>query len=101
MWRVTDTITYRAKLLRDYPNLPQKEGLLAILDPDQVRAPFGEIDRVIVRKPDASAAVLEVAEVRIGAAGVVGLFFCGIGEMEIPRGSVIHALESGISSLTD
>jgi hypothetical protein len=92
MYRVADTISRRSQWLRHHPELPQKEGVLVVLDPDQVLGPV-KPTRVRVLRPDGSSATLAVAEVHVNPAGVVGLFFSNIDEVEIPRGSVIQPLE--------
>jgi hypothetical protein len=93
MYRVADTISRRSQWLRHHPELPQKKGVLVVLDPDQVLGPVKPIVRVRVLRPDGSSGTLEVAEVHVNPAGVVGLFFSNIDEVEIPRGSVIQPLE--------
>ncbi len=93
MYRVVDTINHRTEWLRHHPDLPQEEGVLAVLDSAHVRAPFKGVVHVRVSRPDGSSGVLDVAEVRIGAGGVIGLFFHGISEAEIPRGSVVQPSE--------
>jgi hypothetical protein len=90
MYTIIDTIEHRSSFFRDQPDMPQKEGLLAVLDPDQVRAPFPKVIRVKISKPDGSSLMLEVNEILIGGEGVVALFFCPRERVEIPRGSVVE-----------
>jgi hypothetical protein len=89
MYTVIDTITYRSGWLRHHPEMSQQEGVLAILDPDQVRAPLPQVGRVLISRPDGSSVALGVDEIRSGPPGLVGLFFARVDENQIPRGSVI------------
>ena len=68
MYTVIDTIEYGAKWSK-------KEGLLAILDPDQVRAPFTNPGNVRIGRPDKSTIILEVTEVEVGLVVLSDFFF--------------------------
>lgn len=52
MYRIVDTI--------NYPNgASQKKGVLAILDPDQVRAPLPPVSKIRISMPDGSSTILD------------------------------------------
>ena len=92
MYRVIDTIVFRDAWLRHHPKLAERgEGILALLDPKQIREPPALQGRKItILKPDGRSAELIVDEVMLGAGSVVGLFFKGAPEDTIMRGSVIQ-----------
>ena len=69
------------------------DGLMAVLDPDQVRAPFPQVAKVRVSKANADTRTLDVSEVRVGANGVVALLFPG------PAAEVSHGWE--VELITD
>ena len=77
MYRVIDTF--------------RTSGLFAVLDPDQVRAPFPPITLVHIQKPDGESFTLTVERVEIGSGGVVALVFANDPTVQIPRGSVVRA----------
>jgi hypothetical protein len=93
MYRVIDTIDQRSEWLRHHPHLPQKEGVLAVLDPTQVDARLQKGVRVRINRPNGTSISLQITEARYNAQNVVALFFCEISSSEIPRGSLIEPLE--------
>ena len=93
MYRVIDTIVFRREWLAKHPELPQSEGLLIVLDSEQLRAPSRPIASVKVVRPDGSSEILRVDETRTNAHDIVGLFFAGIQVDSIPQGSLIQPLE--------
>jgi hypothetical protein len=87
MFRVIDTIRYDGSLFRHRPEIATQfgQGLLAILDPAQIRsAPFQPGDWVLIHRPDGSSLQQIVGAIEIGAGSVVGVFFAGLKEAEIP-----------------
>lgn len=104
MFRVIDTIRYDESLFLNMPELGTRfgPGLLAILDPAQIRsAPFQPGDSVLIHRPDGSSLQQIVAAIEIGAGSVVGVFFAELMEAEIPRLSQIEsrAKTSGLTSV--
>ena len=92
MYTVIDRITYSHGWLRHYPEMSQLEGVMAILDPDQVRGPLPELHRALISRPDGSSVALAVDEIRVNASGVIGVFFSGVDESQIPRWSLVQLL---------
>jgi hypothetical protein len=94
MFTVIDTIRISREMIEKYGEhfaVPKKEGLLVVLDPDQIRGPISKPDKVRLSKPDGATFTLSVDEVQISG-GVVALFFSSIDQAEVPRGSVIDLL---------
>jgi hypothetical protein len=88
MYRVIDTIVCSNAVLQV---AERGEGVLAILDPEQICEPPAIEGRAIaILKPDGSSAELTVSEVILGANSVVGLFFRGASEQAVTRGSLIR-----------
>lgn len=91
MFTVIDTIRISRELIEKYREqfaIPKRKGLLVVLDPDQIRAPFAKPDKVRLSKPDGATFTLPVDEVQTSG-DVVALFFSSIDQAELPRGSVI------------
>jgi len=75
VYELTDVISYKSEWLSRHPELPQTEGVLLVLDPDQIRRRAQRpIVRVRVGETDGSSVVLEVSKTRINPGGVAGLF---------------------------
>lgn len=94
MYRVIDTIRYDGSLFHHRPDLATKvgSGLLAILDPAQIRsAPFQPGDVVLIHRPDGNSFQHIVGAIEFGAGSVVGIFFAGLADAEIPRHSQIES----------
>jgi hypothetical protein len=93
VFAVIDTILYRKAWLSRHPQIPQQEGLMAVIGPIEGSNPFRAGGWVRVSRTGGSSVELQVAEVRRNPADVVGLFFSENGELEIPRGSMIEPLD--------
>jgi hypothetical protein len=90
MYRVIDTICYRGSWIHRYPELAERgEGLMAILDPDQISEP-PEIggQTVMVRRPDGGTDELVVTGSEVHHS-VVGIFFKDVSSDALPPGSQI------------
>ena len=91
MHRVLDTIHHSNSWIHRYPELVKRgEGLLVILDPkDTTNAFKEEATQAIVTISGCEPKVLAIDSVEKNKAGVIGLFFRGAKEGEIPRGAMI------------
>jgi hypothetical protein len=90
MYRVIDTIQVGRELLQRCPDLPiTGEGVLAILDPDQVRSTFPHATQVRATRPDGTTEVFRAGGVHYGAGGVVGLFLPGTSAAAVPRDTLV------------
>ena len=91
MYQVIDTICYRHGWTHRYPELTHRgEGVMAILEPSQIREPPEVQGRTVtVRKPDGSLSQI-VATDSEAHHSVVAIFFSGISADEIPCGSQIE-----------
>jgi hypothetical protein len=91
MFRVIDTILFNASWIRRYPEFAERgEGMMAILDPNQIQEAPAIHDRALtIHKPDGS-----VAQVLAGSSEVhysaVGIFFPAASSDDIPRGSELE-----------
>jgi hypothetical protein len=90
VYRVIDTIAYSNDLLRRYPQFTERgEGLLVILDPEEIKEPPAiKGQAVTVQRPDGSVARLIVDDVECPHLAV-GLFFKSASKESIPRGTLI------------
>ncbi len=91
MYQVIDTIDYRNSWIHRYPEwLERGEGVLAILDPNQIEVAPEICGRTVtVYKPDGKIARF-VANSSEKPHSMVGIFFKSIFSEEIPRGSKIE-----------
>jgi len=88
MYRVVDTISYQEGWTHRYPEAANRgEGLLAILDPNEIREP-PDIHgcAVSIHRPDGSVADI-IADGSEARHSVVAIFFKGVTSEDIPRGS--------------
>lgn len=88
MYQVIDTIRYDENLLNRFPELKSEfgGGLFVILDPNQVRsAPFQAGDPVTIHRPDGTQIQRIVGAIELSAGSVVGVYFSGMDQSEIPR----------------
>ena len=92
MYRVVDTIAFNNRWIHHYPRLAERgEGLLVILDPEQIREPPAVEGRtVVVERPDGSTSELTVHSVEAGANSMVGLFFKDVSSDAVTCGSLIR-----------
>jgi len=91
MYRVIDTIAYTSGWIHRYPERAERgEGLMVILDPEMIKEPpdiRGHV--VLIKKPDGHVANLSVTDVEVHHS-VVGLFFAGMAQDEIPLDSYVE-----------
>ena len=89
--RVIDTIEHREAWTRHHPGLTGRgDGVLAVVDPADLADPHGIAERlVVVHRPDGTRIELRV-DLAEAPAGVLGLFFRGMGSVDVPRCSVIE-----------
>lgn len=93
MYRAIDTICYRRSWMKHYPErASEDEGLLLILDPEQVRSPLEGVNRVAIRLGQGSERLWDVTRVESNGAGVVGLFFRGRQDEVVERGATVQVL---------
>jgi hypothetical protein len=91
LFRIIDTILFDASWIHRHPELAERgEGVMAILDPDQIKEAPAIRDRMLaIHKPDGS-----VAQVLAGGSEVhhsaVGIFFPAASSDHIPRGSELE-----------
>jgi hypothetical protein len=91
MYQVVDTISYRSSWTLRYPDFAERgEGVMAILEPSQIKEPPEIQGRTItIIKPDGNTSQL-VATDSEAHHSVVGIFFRGVSAEEIPRGSQLE-----------
>jgi hypothetical protein len=91
MHRVLDTIQHTNSWIHRYPELHKRgEGLLVILDPNDTANAFEEAARqATVLVSGRAPKVFAIDAVEKNKAGVIGLFFRGVQEADIPRGATI------------
>jgi hypothetical protein len=91
MFRVIDTILFEAGWIHRYPEFSERgEGVMAILDPNQIQdAPEIRDRAVMIRKPDGSVAQIVAASSEVHHS-VVGIFFPAASSDDIPRGSELE-----------
>jgi hypothetical protein len=90
MYHVIDIIRYRRGWIDRFPDLATRgEGVMAILEPNQISEPPPIQGCIItVHKPNGTTAQLLATTSEVQHA-VVGIFFSGISPDAIPRGSFI------------
>jgi hypothetical protein len=88
MYRVIDTICFRSSWTHHYPEFAERgEGLMAILDPDQISEPPEICGRAVrVRRPDGDTAELVATGSEVHHS-VVGIFFKDVSSETLPPGS--------------
>ncbi len=91
MYRVADTIVFSEAWLRHYPEKRDRygEGLLVVLDAKDTTKGFKkEAKEAIIAIPGfpAKSLLIDLVEEK---SGLVGLFFRGAKEEDIPRGATI------------
>jgi hypothetical protein len=88
MYRVIDTIIYNETSMQRFPDIAWRgEGLLAILDPDQIQElPDISGRPVSILRPDGSWIDLVAASSEVRNS-VVAIFFEGASRGDIPPGS--------------
>ena len=91
MYRVINTISYRNSWTHRYPEFAKRgEGLMVLLDPSQITEPPDVQGRTIkIHKPDGQVTQLVAIDSEVHHS-VVGLFFSGITEEEIPLGAQLE-----------
>jgi hypothetical protein len=91
MYQVIDTISFRHSWTHRYPEFAERgEGVMAILEPSQIKDPPEIRGRIVtIHKPDGATSQL-VATDSEGHHSVVGIFFGGVSAEEIPRGSQLE-----------
>ena len=89
--RVIDTIEFKSSWTHRYPEIEARgEGVMAILDPDQIQvAPEVHGRPIKISRPNGSVGNL-VATLAEEHHSVVGIFFQGVGSEEVPRGSELE-----------
>ena len=90
-YRVIDTIQFKSSWIHRYQEFEARgEGLMAILDPDQIQvAPEIAGHTVEIWKPDGSISQL-VALTAEAPHSVVGVFFKGASSEDIPQGAELQ-----------
>jgi hypothetical protein len=91
IFQVIDSIEHRQSWTHRYPGLAAKgEGLLVVLESGVAKPGASLIGKAVsVRRPDGSTITAVVDGVERGAGDVPGLFFRGLTNSDVPRGSTI------------
>jgi len=89
--RVIDTIDLSPSWTHRYPELEARgEGVMAVLDPEQIKsAPEIEGRTIVITRPDGSVRQLVATTVEVHHS-VVGIFFKGASSDDVPRGAELE-----------
>ena len=90
-FRVIDTIQFNSSCLHRFAEFQARfEGVMAVLDPNQIQqVPEIEGRTIMICRPDGSVKQL-IAYSAEARSSVVGIFFKGATSEDIPRGAELH-----------